>query len=128
MSTSARRRLLRDFKRLQNDPPSGVTGAPMDTNSKALLIASICLEERPQSIERAQAQLRQVRVLEQLLQPAHAVQELQDVFIDGTLKEEVLVLLPPVPNGLDRCWGHVEHYDVFALRGCNVGHIIDCEP
>jgi len=32
MSTSARRRLLRDFKRLQNDPPSGVTGAPMDTN------------------------------------------------------------------------------------------------
>jgi ubiquitin-conjugating enzyme E2 A len=32
MSTSARRRLLRDFKRLQKDPPSGVTGAPMDTN------------------------------------------------------------------------------------------------
>ena len=32
MSTSARRRLLRDFRRLQNDPPSGVTGAPMDTN------------------------------------------------------------------------------------------------
>lgn len=32
MSTSARRRLLRDFRRLQNDPPGGVTGAPMDTN------------------------------------------------------------------------------------------------
>ncbi len=32
MSTSARRRLLRDFKRLQNDPPQGITGAPMDTN------------------------------------------------------------------------------------------------
>ena len=32
MSTSARRRLLRDFRRLQNDPPTGVTGAPMDTN------------------------------------------------------------------------------------------------
>ena len=32
MSTSARRRLLRDFRRLQGDPPSGVTGAPMDTN------------------------------------------------------------------------------------------------
>ena len=32
MSTSARRRLLRDFRRLQNDPPSGITGAPLDTN------------------------------------------------------------------------------------------------
>jgi hypothetical protein len=32
MSTSARRRLLRDFRRLQGDLPSGVTGAPMDTN------------------------------------------------------------------------------------------------
>jgi len=32
MSTSARRRLLRDFRRLQTDPPSGVTGAPMNTN------------------------------------------------------------------------------------------------
>ena len=30
MSTSARRRLLRDFRRLQNDPPSGITGAPLD--------------------------------------------------------------------------------------------------
>lgn len=32
MSTPARRRLMRDFRRLQNDPPSGVTGAPMDNN------------------------------------------------------------------------------------------------
>lgn len=30
MSTPARRRLMRDFKRLQNDPPQGVTGAPLD--------------------------------------------------------------------------------------------------
>lgn len=32
MSTPARRRLMRDFKRLQNDPPTGVTGAPQEEN------------------------------------------------------------------------------------------------
>ena len=32
MSTSARRRLMRDFKRLQDDPPPGVSGAPCDSN------------------------------------------------------------------------------------------------
>lgn len=32
MSTAAKRRLLRDFKRLQNDPTSGVTGAPDEDN------------------------------------------------------------------------------------------------
>eukprot|EP01041_Mallomonas_annulata_P005468 gene5468-11000_t len=35
MSTPARRRLMRDFKRLQNDPPSGVQGAPLDNNIMA---------------------------------------------------------------------------------------------
>ncbi|DBA65659.1 TPA: Ubiquitin-conjugating enzyme E2 2 [Trebouxia sp. C0005] len=28
MSTPARKRLMRDFKRLQNDPPQGVNGSP----------------------------------------------------------------------------------------------------
>ncbi len=32
MSTSARRRLMRDFRRLQNDPPSGISGAPLDSD------------------------------------------------------------------------------------------------
>jgi len=32
MSTPARRRLMRDFKRLQEDPPAGVSGAPGDNN------------------------------------------------------------------------------------------------
>ena len=32
MSTSARRRLMRDFRRLQNDPPQGISGSPMDSN------------------------------------------------------------------------------------------------
>jgi len=32
MSTPARRRLMRDFKRLQEDPPAGVSGAPCDNN------------------------------------------------------------------------------------------------
>ena len=32
MSTPARRRLMRDFKRLQDDPPPGVSGAPCDSN------------------------------------------------------------------------------------------------
>lgn len=30
MSTPARRRLMRDFRRLQQDPPQGVTGAPLE--------------------------------------------------------------------------------------------------
>jgi len=30
MSTNARRRLVRDFKRLQSDPPQGITGAPFE--------------------------------------------------------------------------------------------------
>jgi ubiquitin-conjugating enzyme E2 A len=30
MSTSARRRLIRDFRRIQNDPPDGVTATPME--------------------------------------------------------------------------------------------------
>lgn len=29
MSTSARKRLMRDFKRLQNDPPASVQAAPL---------------------------------------------------------------------------------------------------
>eukprot|EP01087_Luapelamoeba_hula_P025337 TRINITY_DN9_c0_g1_i1.p1 TRINITY_DN9_c0_g1~~TRINITY_DN9_c0_g1_i1.p1 ORF type:complete len:153 (-),score=18.27 TRINITY_DN9_c0_g1_i1:52-510(-) len=32
MSSPARRRLMRDFKRLQNDPPAGISGAPCDNN------------------------------------------------------------------------------------------------
>ncbi|KAJ2491081.1 Ubiquitin-conjugating enzyme E2 2 [Coemansia sp. RSA 2050] len=32
MSTPCRRRLMRDFKRLQKDPPSGISGAPRDDN------------------------------------------------------------------------------------------------
>ncbi|ORZ32236.1 ubiquitin-conjugating enzyme E2 2 [Catenaria anguillulae PL171] len=32
MSTPTRRRLMRDFKRLQNDPPAGVSGAPCPDN------------------------------------------------------------------------------------------------
>ena len=32
MSTAARRRLMRDFKRLQEDPPMGVSGAPGENN------------------------------------------------------------------------------------------------
>ena len=32
MSTAARRRLMRDFRRLQEDPPMGVSGAPGENN------------------------------------------------------------------------------------------------
>eukprot|EP00291_Cryptomonas_curvata_P014253 CAMPEP_0172182352 /NCGR_PEP_ID=MMETSP1050-20130122/18354_1 /TAXON_ID=233186 /ORGANISM="Cryptomonas curvata, Strain CCAP979/52" /LENGTH=153 /DNA_ID=CAMNT_0012855793 /DNA_START=97 /DNA_END=558 /DNA_ORIENTATION=+ len=32
MTTPARRRLMRDFKRLQTDPPSGISGAPAVDN------------------------------------------------------------------------------------------------
>jgi len=32
MSTPAKRRLMRDFKRLQTDPPAGVSGAPTPDN------------------------------------------------------------------------------------------------
>ncbi|XP_019258568.1 PREDICTED: ubiquitin-conjugating enzyme E2 2-like isoform X2 [Nicotiana attenuata] len=32
MSTPARKRLMRDFKRLLHDPPEGISGAPYDIN------------------------------------------------------------------------------------------------
>ncbi|KAK3814931.1 MAG: ubiquitin-conjugating enzyme E2 2 [Benniella sp.] len=32
MSTSSRRRLMKDFKRLQSDPPGGISGAPCPDN------------------------------------------------------------------------------------------------
>jgi len=32
MTTPARRRLMRDFKRLQTDPPQGISGAPLENN------------------------------------------------------------------------------------------------
>ncbi|KAJ5549620.1 Ubiquitin-conjugating enzyme [Penicillium frequentans] len=32
MSTSARRRLMRDFKRMQTDPPAGVSASPVADN------------------------------------------------------------------------------------------------
>ena len=32
MSTPSRKRLMRDFKRLQHDPPAGISGAPQDNN------------------------------------------------------------------------------------------------
>nr|ACU14302.1 unknown [Glycine max] len=32
MSTPAMKRLMRDFKRLQQDPPAGISGAPQDNN------------------------------------------------------------------------------------------------
>ncbi|CAH8363691.1 unnamed protein product [Eruca vesicaria subsp. sativa] len=32
MSTPARKRLMRDFRRLQQDPPTGISGAPQDNN------------------------------------------------------------------------------------------------
>jgi hypothetical protein len=30
MSTAARRRLVRDLKKMQNEPPSGINAAPME--------------------------------------------------------------------------------------------------
>lgn len=35
MATPARKRLMRDFRRMQNDPRNGVDGAPMDNNIMA---------------------------------------------------------------------------------------------
>lgn len=35
MSTAARKRLMRDFKRLQKDPPTGIQAAPLDNNVMA---------------------------------------------------------------------------------------------
>jgi ubiquitin-conjugating enzyme E2 A len=32
MTTPAKRRLMRDFKRLQTDPPTGISGAPAVDN------------------------------------------------------------------------------------------------
>ena len=35
MSTAARKRLMKDFKRIQNDPPQGVSASPLDNNVMA---------------------------------------------------------------------------------------------
>lgn len=35
MSTPARKRLMRDFKRLQTDPPAGISGTPSESNIMA---------------------------------------------------------------------------------------------
>uniref|UniRef100_A0A2I3HQP4 E2 ubiquitin-conjugating enzyme n=1 Tax=Nomascus leucogenys TaxID=61853 RepID=A0A2I3HQP4_NOMLE len=46
MSTPARRRLMRDFKRLQEDPPVGVSGAPSENNImqwNAVIFGRACL-------------------------------------------------------------------------------------
>ncbi len=32
VATSAQKRLLKDFKKLQSDPPLGISGAPVDRN------------------------------------------------------------------------------------------------
>lgn len=32
MSTPAKKRLMKDLKRLQQDPPAGISGAPQDNN------------------------------------------------------------------------------------------------
>ena len=32
MTTPSRKRLMRDFKRLMQDPPAGISGAPQDNN------------------------------------------------------------------------------------------------
>ncbi|KAK9692667.1 Ubiquitin-conjugating enzyme [Popillia japonica] len=45
MSTPARRRLMRDFKRLQEDPPTGVSGAPTDNN--IMIWNAVIFEEYP---------------------------------------------------------------------------------
>ncbi|XP_050136951.1 uncharacterized protein LOC126612545 isoform X2 [Malus sylvestris] len=41
MSTPARKRLIRDFKRLQQDPPAGISGAPQDNNIMLLNVVTL---------------------------------------------------------------------------------------
>ncbi|CAG8219697.1 unnamed protein product [Penicillium salamii] len=48
MSTSARRRLMRDFKRMQTDPPAGVSASPVADNVMTWYAISL-----PQSVNRA---------------------------------------------------------------------------
>lgn len=43
MSTSARKRLMRDFKRIQNDAPSGIQAAPLGNNDMSTLITVVIL-------------------------------------------------------------------------------------
>eukprot|EP01039_Chlorochromonas_danica_P008256 gene8256-9105_t len=47
MSTAARKRLLRDFKRLQKDPPSGIQAAPLDNNVMTWQAVIIGPDETP---------------------------------------------------------------------------------
>ncbi|CAJ0828760.1 20176_t:CDS:2 [Entrophospora sp. SA101] len=49
MSTEARRRLMRDFKRLQNDPPGGIPNPNSPANAEA---ANLYREHRKEYIRR----------------------------------------------------------------------------
>ncbi|KAM4029653.1 ubiquitin-conjugating enzyme E2 B-like [Anomaloglossus baeobatrachus] len=50
MSTPARRRLMRDFKRLQEDPPVGVSGAPSENNIMVLIEFSEEYPNKPPTV------------------------------------------------------------------------------
>ncbi|KAF7809163.1 Ubiquitin-conjugating enzyme E2 2 [Senna tora] len=54
MSTPARKRLMRDFKRLQQDPPAGISGAPQDNNIM-LWNASLLCDPNPNSPANSEA-------------------------------------------------------------------------
>ena len=55
MTTPAKRRLMRDFKRLQTDPPTGISGAPAVDNimnwSHASSLRCLCFRACPPSPE-----------------------------------------------------------------------------
>jgi hypothetical protein len=54
MSTPARKRLMRDFKRLQQDPPAGISGAPHDNNImlwNAVIFGCVCVCVSPSQTE-----------------------------------------------------------------------------
>ena len=42
MSTSARRRLLRDFKKMSSDPPAGINAAPLEKCVRTRILNKNC--------------------------------------------------------------------------------------
>jgi ubiquitin-conjugating enzyme E2 A len=99
-STSCRRRLIRDFKHLSSDPPSGISGAPCADN--IMLWNAVIFGPG-------------MRLVLSLLQPTHAHGPAETPFEDGTFKllltfDESYPNKPPQVKFLSRMF----HPNVYA--------------
>mmetsp|Transcript_16757 Transcript_16757/g.46104 ORF Transcript_16757/g.46104 Transcript_16757/m.46104 type:complete len:338 (+) Transcript_16757:86-1099(+) len=89
------------------------------------LLHCALLYEVPQRPQGRQAQVLQVGLLQQLLQPAQLLAEVQNGGVDGALQQAVLAPPRSIPlDGLNRGRGHVEDHPGTSGSMC---HVVDGE-